>query len=108
MSTRPTVIRRAAVAALVAGAGILAGAAAAGADHVHSKQVGNGDCVLLAPESGEGDVDLPFATDEQVAAHRAHPLHLLVHLGEPGTNVAIGVAGTASDPCVDSGDYVNR
>ena len=58
--------------------------------------------------AGEGDVDLPFATEEQVAAHRAHPLHLLVHLGEPGTNVAIGVAGTASDPCIDSGDYVNR
>lgn len=107
MPTRPTLIRRAAVAALVAGAATLAGATAAGADHVHSKRVGNGDCVLLAEHGGEGDVDLPFATAAQVEADRAHPLHLLVHLGEPGTNVEIGVAGTASDPCIASGGYVN-
>ena len=51
---------------------------------------------------------MPFATDAQVEAHRAHPLHLLVHLGGPGTNFAIGVHGTASDPCVDGGDCVNN
>jgi hypothetical protein len=108
MTTRHSPVRRAAVAALVAGAATLAGATAAGADHVHSKETGNGACVLLAQHSGEGDVDLPFATDAQVDANRAHPIHLLVHLGEPGEHVAIGVVDTASDPCLASGDYVNR
>jgi hypothetical protein len=100
-------IRRMAVAAVVLGTASFIGAGTASADHVHSKQVGNGSCVLLAQNSGEGEVDLPFATDDQVAANRAHPLHLLVHLGQPGDNFAIGVAGTASDPCNDTGDYVN-
>ena len=38
--------------------------------------------------------------------NRQHPLHVLVHLGEPGQHIVIGVAGTASDPCL-GGDYVN-
>lgn len=107
MRIRSTTIRRASVAALIVGTVTVAGAAPAFADHVHSKQLGNGSCVLLAQHGGEGEVELPFATDAQVEAHRAHPLHLLVHLGQPGTNFAIGVYGTASDPCVGSGDYVN-
>jgi hypothetical protein len=73
----------------------------------HEGDTGNGSCVLLAQHGGEGEVELPFATDAQIEAHRAHPLHLLVHLGQPGTNFAIGVYGTASDPCIDSGNYVN-
>lgn len=81
--------------------------ATASADHVHSKKVGNGSCVLLAQNGGEGLVDLPFATDTQVEKNRAHPLHLLVHLGQPGKNFDIGVAWTASDPCHETGNYVN-
>lgn len=107
MNTRRTAIKRAAAAAIIVGAVSLAGAGTASAGHGHSKQVGNGGCVLLAQHGGEADVVLPFATDAQVAADRAHPLHLLVHLGRPGENFAIGVAGTASDPCIGSGDYVN-
>ena len=102
-----TTIHRASVTALIVGTVAVAGAAPAVADHVHSKQLPNGACVLLAQQGGEGQVELPFATDAQVDAHRAHPLHLLVHLGQPGTNFHIGVYGTASDPCVGSGDYVN-
>jgi hypothetical protein len=105
--TRSTTIRRASLAALIVGTVTVAGAAPAFAGHVHSMQLGNGSCVLLAQHGGEGEVELPFATDTQVEAHRAHRLHLLVHLGAPGTNFAIGVYGTPSDPCVDSGDYVN-
>lgn len=107
MRIRSTIIRRASVAALIVGTVTVAGAAPAFADHVHSKQLGNGSCVLLAQHGGEGEVELPFATDAQVDAHRAHPLHLLVHFGQPGTNFAIGVYGTKLDPCVNSGDYVN-
>ena len=100
-------VRRAATATLIVGAVVAATTGSASADHVHSVQLGNGACVLLAHDGGEGDVDLPFATDGQVAADRAHPLHLLVHLGAPGQHVSIGVYGTASDPCIATGDYVN-
>lgn len=105
--SRSTLLRRATAALVVVGVAGLAGAAPAGADHVHSKQTGNGACVLLARNGGEGHVALPFATDAQVNARRAHPLHLNVHLGRPGQNFAIGVYGTAGDPCSESGDYVN-
>lgn len=106
-TNRSTLIRRSAAAVVIAGTVSVAGASSAGADHVHSKQVGNGACVLLAQHGGEGAVELPFATDAQVDLHRAHPLHLLVHLGKPGTNFEIGVHNTASDPCAESADYVN-
>lgn len=104
--SRTSIVRIAAGAAII---GTLSAAAAstAFADHVHSKQVGNGACVLLAQNGGEGEVDLPFATDAEVEANRAHPLHLLVHFGTPGTNFKIGVVGTAKDPCLTTGDYVN-
>ena len=107
MKTRRTTIRRTAVAAIIVGTVSFTGAGAVSANHVHSKQVGNGGCVLLAQNSGEGEVDLPFATEAQVAANRAHPLHLLVHLGRPGGNFKIGVVDDESDPCKDSGDYLN-
>lgn len=94
-------------APLIIAAVSLASVGTAAADHVHSKQVGSGACVLLAQNSGEGAVDLPFATSGQVAANRAHPLHLLVHLGPPGTNFGIGVAGGGSDPCLSTGNYLN-
>ncbi|HSH61519.1 MAG TPA: hypothetical protein VK988_18115 [Acidimicrobiales bacterium] len=92
-------------AAVGAGALVLSGVPA-GATHVHSLQTGNGACMLLAQRGGEKDVQLPFA-DEQ-PANRRHPLHVLVHTGEAGEHVEIGVAGTASDPCLESGDYVNK
>lgn len=95
------------VGAAVIGTVGMVGAGTARADHVHSIQVGNGACVLLAQGGGEGDVDLPFATEAQVAANRAHPLHLLVHLGRPGQHLAIGVYGTPSDPCFETGNYLN-
>jgi hypothetical protein len=100
-------IRRASAATALVATLVALTAGTASADHVHSVRVGNGACVLLAQSSGEGEVDLPFATDAQVAANRAHPLHLLVHLGRPGQRVEIGVFGTASDPCIDTGNYVN-
>ena len=79
------------------------GGGTAYADHVHSVETGNGSCVLLAENGGEKYVNLPFATGPE---NRQHPLHVLVHLGEPGQHIVIGVAGTASDPCL-GGDYVN-
>ena len=108
-STRATgtIVRRTAVGALVAGTVLAVGAATAHADHIHSVQTGSGACVLLAHDGGESEVDLPFATEAQVDADRAHPMHLLVHLGRPGQNVTIGVYGTASDPCIGTGDYLN-
>lgn len=107
MTNRVTNIAKGVGGLLVVGVVGVAGTNTAHADHVHSLQVGNGACVLLAHDSGEGDVDLPFATDAQVDADRAHPLHLLVHLGRAGANFAIGVYGTPSDPCFGSGDYLN-
>ena len=89
MTIRRTAIRRTAAAAIIAGTVSIAGAGTAVADHVHSKQVGNGACVLLAQQGGEGDVDLPFASAAQIEANRAHPLHLLVHLGQPGAEAGV-------------------
>lgn len=107
MPTRTITTRRLLAGALAVGVAGVVGAGTAHADHVHSVQVGNGACVLLAHGGGEGDVDLPFATDAQVAADRAHPLHLLVHLGQPGQRISIGVYGTPSDPCAGTGRYLN-
>ena len=103
-----TIIKRTAATALIAGTVPAVGAATAHADHIHSVQTGNGACVLLAQGGGESEVDLPFATQAQVDANRAHPIHLLVHLGRPIENIAIGVYRVeGSDPCYESGDYVN-
>jgi hypothetical protein len=80
------------------------------AAHVHSKELGNGSCVLLAQGGGEKYVELPAATGYDpalVPEDRRHPLHLLVHLGRAGEDFTIGVYGTASDPCLTSGNYVN-
>ena len=90
----------------VAAVGLL-GTGAASATHVHSKQVGNGGCVLLAQNGGEKNVALPHATEDQADAGRAHPLHLNVHLGRPGENFDIGVYNTPSDPCFGTGNYLN-
>jgi hypothetical protein len=96
-----------AVAATIGTIGLFGGTASA--THTHSKATGNGSCVLLAQNGGEKDVTLPNATGPE---NRRHPLHVNVHLGEPGAggHIQIGVAGTASDPCYDDGnpiDYLN-
>lgn len=91
----------------VAAAATLSLAGPSAADHTHSKQTGNGACVLLAKKSNEGNVELPYATDAQVAANRAHPIHLNVHLGKPGSDGSIGVYGSAGDPCAETGRYLN-
>jgi hypothetical protein len=96
------------VAVAVAAFGTLA-TGTASATHTHSMQTGNGSCVLLAQNGGEEDVVLPHATGPE---NRRHPLHVNVHLGEPGMggHIEIGVAGTASDPCSTGGspvDYLN-
>jgi hypothetical protein len=90
-------------AAVVVGV-LTVGGGTAYADHVHSVETGNGSCVLLAENGGEKYVQLPFATG--FPENRQHPLHVLVHLGEAGQHITIGVAGTATDPCL-GGDYVN-
>jgi hypothetical protein len=77
----------------------------ASATHIHSMEVGDGVCVLLAADGGEKYVVLPFADD--LPENRRHPLHVLVHLGQPGQNFNIGVYGTESDPCFAGGEYLN-
>ena len=92
--------------AAIGASAVFVGGIPAGASHVHSLQTGNGACVLLAQSGGEKNVQLPFA-DEYVQ-NRRHPLHVLVHTGEPGEHVNIGVVGTASDPCLATGEYLNK
>ena len=93
------------IAAVVAATAAVGAAAPASASHVHSMEVRDGVCVLLAAEGGEKYVVLPFA--DELPANRRHPLHVLVHLGRPGQNFNIGVYGTPSDPCYFEGEYLN-
>lgn len=94
-----------AVAAALAAALALTAAPAA-AEHVHSKQVGNGKCVLLAANGGEKNVNLP---GDNFPDNVDHPIHRHVHRGRAGQNFPIGVYNTPSDPCFDLGPdaYVN-
>ena len=69
---------------------VLIGATPAAADHTHFRVVGNGECVLLAPDGGEKYVQLPHA--DEFAPNRQHPLHVNVHLGQPGEVGSIYVA----------------
>ena len=66
---------------------------ASAADYVHFRVVGSGECVLLAPDGGEKDVELPNA--EECASNRRHPLHVNVHLGRPGEVGQVYVAYAA-------------
>jgi hypothetical protein len=97
-------------------AAILLGLAAApvSANHTHVMQLGNGQCVLLAADSGEEDVTLPLAVFERnpnvsiaPTEHRMHPLHVLVHLGEAGTHHAIAVAGSPAAAALCPAGFVN-
>jgi hypothetical protein len=82
--------RRLILAGPFAVAVVLASAIPAVADHTHFRIVGDGECVLLAPDGGEKYVHLPHADD--FAATRQHPLHVNVHLGQPGEVGQIYVA----------------
>ena len=103
-------LRTSAIAAL--GLGLLAlGTQPAHADHVHFRVLGNGQCVLLAPDGGEQDVTLPHA--DAFAENRRHPLHVNVHLGQPGEVGTVMVAYangalTADGQTHWGGTFVNR
>jgi hypothetical protein len=97
-------MKKSIIAAGVGVAALVGAAAPASASHVHSMLVGSGVCVLLAQDGGEKWVILPFAEGSE---NRLHPLHVLVHLGEPSQHVEIGVYGTPSDPCIETGEYLN-
>jgi hypothetical protein len=66
---------------------------------------------VLAQNGGERHVTLPAAsfqnTTEPTTTANPHPLHVHGHRGAAGVPLDIGVYGTATDPCVASGDYVN-
>lgn len=105
-------IRRLLVLVPVAAAGVLVAAPPAHADHTHFRVLGSGACVLLAPNGGEKDVELPHA--DTFAENRRHPLHVNVHLGRPGEVGQVFVAYTANGvPTADAlrlcgNQYVNR
>ena len=93
---------------LMAGALLALSAAPALANHAHVMQIGNGECVLLAQNGGEDEVELPLSVFEHnpnvtiaPAPDKLHPLHVLVHKGVPGMHNHLEVAGTgpASTMC---------
>jgi hypothetical protein len=96
---------------LTAVVGVLAFAGQAFANHLHSRQVGNDQCVVLAPAGNERFVALPASsfnnTTEPTTTANPHPLHVHVHRGAPGANGTIAVLGSATDPCAATGSYLN-
>ena len=77
------------------------------ASHTHVRMTGNGSCVVMAANGHEHNVQLPNA--EEFAENRRHPLHVNVHLGEPGTRqleTVVWVQGSAGDLANCDG-YVN-
>jgi hypothetical protein len=107
-----SMLRRLLLIVLLAVGALLAGAAPAAADHTHFRVVGNGSCVLIAPDGGEKYVQLPHA--DEFAPNRQHPLHVNVHLGQPGEvgdiYVAYGADGvlTADAQRLCGGTFLNR
>ena len=104
---RSSMLTGAAVVAL-----LVANAMPAQADHVHFRVLGDGECVLMAPDGGEKYVHLPTAAE--FPENRQHPLHVNVHLGQPGevgeVYVAYGADGvlTAEARELCGGVFVNR
>jgi hypothetical protein len=105
-------LRRALLSLPLAAATVLLVASPAAADHTHFRVVGDGECVLVAPDGGEKYVQLPNA--DEYAANRQHPLHVNVHLGQPGQvgqiYVAYGADGvlTADAQRLCGGVFINR
>ena len=103
---------RLAMAVPVAALMVAASALPAAADHTHFRVLGNGQCVLLAPDGGEKDVQLPNA--EEFPTNRQHPLHVNVHLGVPGqvgqVFVAYPSSGVLTAEAINlcGGEFVNR
>jgi hypothetical protein len=103
------------VRASIAGTCLLALAATpALANHHHVMAVGNGQCVILAANGGEDEVELPQSVfdnnpnvDITAAPDRLHPLHVLVHKGVPGDHNLIAVAGTAEAAALCRAGIVN-
>lgn len=94
---------------------VLAAPGPATADHTHAKEVGNGNCVVLAEGAGEASVELPTAVfegnpnvDIGQTDGRTHPLHVLVHLGTAGEHQQIYVLGSAAAAAACGTDFVNR
>ncbi len=96
---------------LAAVVGLLAFAGQAFANHLHSRQVGNDQCVVLAKAGNERFVTLPASsfnnTTEPTTTANPHPLHVHVHRGERGAHGTLAVLGSASDPCAATGSYLN-
>ena len=93
-------------ATVMVGAALLLLPSTAAANHRHALTVGNGSCVILAPQGGEPDVRLPEASFNNTALDPAttdptlwHPLHVHVHRGVPGQHSDIQVFGSAADDC---------
>ena len=90
---------------------------AAVADHVHVRVTGNGQCVVIAEYGGEKYVALPAAVfennpnvDVAPADARNHPLHVLVHQGQPA-EAQPGTLFVYESPAGDAAcaaGYVNR
>jgi hypothetical protein len=105
-------LRRVLLIVPVAAASVVLPASPAAADHTHFRVAGDGACVLLAPEGGEKEVQLPHAED--YAANRRHPLHVNVHLGRPGEvgqiYVAYGADGVLTHEAqrLCGGSFINR
>lgn len=92
---------------LLAAVVLIGSAMPASATHTHVRMTGNGACVVLAGGGGESAVQLPHA--DEFAENRRHPLHVNVHLGEPGTRKGesvVWVKGSDADRANCVG-YVN-
>lgn len=94
----------AAMMALTVSAPVLAG-------HVHVRELGNGQCVILAASGFESGVTLPDAVFDRnpnvapgpYSSEKRHPLHVLVHLAGAG-NGMVHVYRSPGDTCPG---YVN-
>ncbi|HSK17027.1 MAG TPA: hypothetical protein VK915_12790 [Gaiellaceae bacterium] len=99
------------IAVLTVALAALAFPAATLAAHLHVIQLPNGSCVVLAKDGEERFVVLPSDafknTTEPTTTANPHPLHVLVHRGQPGQVQTIAVYGSADDPCAATGNYVN-
>lgn len=92
---------RAVRTAVLAVAVLLASAVPALATHTHVRMTGNESCVILASKGRESAVQLPHT--DGFAENRRHPLHVKVHLGEPGTRRGEPVLWVQGSP----GDLAN-